>query len=60
MPFTDDERRRWHEEKRARAPEPARWAPQAAAICVSCQNPFGYSEGVITEEATLCDICLGD
>jgi hypothetical protein len=60
MPFTDEERRRWHEEKRAREQEPARWRPQAAAICLHCHNPFGYGEGSITEEAALCDICLGD
>jgi hypothetical protein len=62
MPFTEQEKRRWHEEKRARErkAEPPPWHPRPAAICIHCHNPFGYNEGVITEEAALCDICLGD
>lgn len=62
MPFTEEERRLWHEEKRARErrQEPAPRRPRPAALCIHCNNPFGYSEGAITEEAALCDICLGD
>jgi len=61
MAFTDEERRQWHEEKRR-----AEWRPAVAvrptpvAVCVSCQNPFGIGEGVITDEAALCDVCNGD
>jgi hypothetical protein len=62
MPFTDEERRRWHEEKlaRERAPEPPPWRPLPVAVCVNCHNLFGYNEGVVTDEAALCDLCLGD
>ena len=62
MPFTEEEGRRRHEDKRARerTNEPPPWRPQHAAICVHCHNPFGHNEGVITEDAALCDLCLGD
>jgi hypothetical protein len=51
MPFTDEEKRSWHEEKRKREYRPTpifRSAP--VAICVHCHNPFGITEGVITSE----------
>ncbi len=62
MPFTDEERRGWHEEKQARErrEEPPPRRAQAAAICIHCDNPFGHGGGVITQEAALCDTCLGD
>jgi hypothetical protein len=62
MPFTDEESRRWHEQKRARerAAEPPRWRPHPAAVCIHCHNPFGCGEGHISGEAQLCDLCLGD
>lgn len=61
MPFTDEEKRAWHEQKRAREhrPEPVH-RPAPIAVCVHCQNPFGVNEGVVTDDAALCDICLGD
>jgi hypothetical protein len=61
MPFTDEERQQWHEDKKRREqkPDPAfRSAP--VAICIHCQQPFGINEGVITDEVALCDICNGD
>ena len=62
MPFTDEERRRWHEEKRAR--EPVRELriprPPPAALCIHCNNPFGHGEGYIGDEFALCDRCDGD
>ncbi len=61
MPFTEDEKRAWHAEKRAREHRPLpKQRPALVAICVHCQNPFGIGEGAITEEAALCDLCLGD
>jgi hypothetical protein len=59
MPFSDDEKRRWHEEKRKREPEPPTWKPEPVAICVHCQNPFGINEGTITLEVSICDVCNG-
>jgi hypothetical protein len=40
MPFTEDEKRRWHEEKRMRETEPPQWRPEPVAICSHCQNPL--------------------
>jgi hypothetical protein len=31
-----------------------------ATKSVVCQNPFGISEGTITDEVAICDICNGD
>ena len=61
MAFTDEERRRWHEEKRrAEYRPPVAVRPAPVAFCVCCQNPFGIGEGVITDEVSLCDVCNGD
>jgi hypothetical protein len=61
MPFTEDEWRAWHDEKRAREhrAQPVH-RPPPAAICINCQSPFGLSAGVITDQVALCDICSGD
>jgi hypothetical protein len=61
MPFTDEERRRWHEQRRRqRTTVEAKHGQQYAATCLHCGNPFSYGEGSITDDAALCDICLGD
>lgn len=61
MPFTDDERRRWHEQKRAREHRRTPvYQSELIAICVHCQRSFGINEGMVTEEVALCDICNGD
>ena len=61
MPFTEDEKRRWHEAKRARERRPKGVYPsEPNAICIHCNNPFGISEGVVTDEVALCDVCNGD
>jgi len=61
MPFTEDEIRAWHEARRRleHRPQPI-WRPEARAICINCHNPFGFNEGVITDDVALCDICAGD
>lgn len=61
MPFTEEERRAWHEEKQARERReaPVHRSPPIA-VCVNCQNGFGINEGIVTEEVALCDICAGD
>lgn len=33
--------------------------PEPVATCVHCQQPFGFSEGTITKEVAVCDICNG-
>lgn len=60
MSFSEEEVRQWHEEKRKREQEPPRRRPAPAATCVSCQRAFGFSEGTITEEVAICDICNGE
>ena len=61
MSFTDEEKRRWHEEKRAREHRTEHvYRSEPMAICIHCQRPFGIDEGVITEQVVLCDICNGD
>ncbi len=61
MPFTEDEKRRWHEDKSQREHRPSdAYFSEPIAICIHCKNPFGVSEGVITDEIALCDVCNGD
>ena len=61
MPFTDEERRRWQEEKRKREEKPLpSFRAEPVAICIHCHQPFGYGEGTVTDEVTLCDRCDSD
>lgn len=58
MPFTDGEKRLWHNEKQVRErPEPKVFNTEHIATCVHCHNPFGLGEGMITDEVALCYIC---
>lgn len=27
------------------------------AVCLHCNNPFRVSEGVVTSDAAICDVC---
>jgi len=60
LPFTDEEVRRWHEDKRRQERERPRPRPEAVAECVHCQQPFGFGEGYIGEEVSICDLCNDD
>ena len=61
MPFTDEERQAWHKEKQRREYRPPfEWKEKPVAVCVHCHNPFGISEGVVTDDVALCDVCNGD
>lgn len=66
MSFTDAERKKWLEEKHARE----RSIPSSAsdhsqvngnraeyAICLHCNNSFRRSEGTVTPDAAICDVC---
>lgn len=67
MPFTDAEKQNWLRERReaadkieadrVRAFEEARRA-NAVATCIHCGNPFGLTEGIITDDVEMCYICL--
>lgn len=61
MPFTDEEKRLWHEEKKKRErPLTPIIRSEPIAVCVHCQNLFGINERVITPEVALCNDCNGD
>ena len=61
MPFTNEEKRLWHEQKKKRENRPTPvFRSEPVAVCVHCQNPFGTNEGAITTEVALCDVCNGD
>lgn len=61
MPFTEEEHRAWHEDKRQRETKPqVIWRPQPVTECVHCGLPFGYGEGYISDEVSICDVCDGD
>lgn len=67
MPFTPEEIEQWHRDRRAlsdqieadrlRDAERSRRAA-AVAVCVHCGNPFGPSEGFISNEVELCHLCM--
>jgi hypothetical protein len=61
MPFTDEEFQQWHDEKQRREyrPQPDFRAPPVA-VCINCHQPFGITEGVVTDEVAICDTCNGD
>lgn len=61
MAFTEEEFEAWHRAKRQREfrPPTAPYSPPVAT-CVHCQRDFGISEGVITDEVAICDVCNGD
>lgn len=61
MPFTEEEKRLWHEEKMKQECRPTPvFRSKPIAVCVHCHNPFGINGGVITPDVALCDVCNGD
>lgn len=61
MSFTDEERRAWHDAKREREMRPqVIWRPEPVTECIHCGLPFGFGEGYISEEVSICDVCNGD
>jgi hypothetical protein len=60
MTFSKEEFETWHCAKLQREfrPTPIYQAPPVAT-CVHCQRPFGISEGTITDDVAICDICEG-
>jgi hypothetical protein len=61
MSFSEEEKRAWHEAKRESERQPAisfRAAP--VTECIHCGQPFGFGEGFISDEVSLCDVCNGD
>jgi hypothetical protein len=61
VPFTDEEFRRWHEEKQKREHRaPVEFLDPPIAVCVHCDQPFGITQGVVTDQVGICDVCNGD
>jgi len=61
MPFTTDEFEAWHTAKLQRELRPkSHLREDPIATCIHCQRPFGITEGIVTEEVAICDICNGD
>ena len=61
MAFTKEEFEAWHQAKLEREFRPApEWKAPPAAVCIHCHQPFGWSEGFISDEVALCDRCDGD
>jgi hypothetical protein len=56
-----EEKRAWHEAKREREKRPeCAWRPNPVIEFVRCGRSFGYGEGYISGEISLCDACDGD
>lgn len=60
MSFTEKEIRKWHEDRAKRRGTDQVSEHGSAATCLHCGRSFGWSEGVITEVASICDICNSD
>ena len=61
MSFTDEEKRAWHEAKRLREMKPEiRSRAEPVTKCIHCGQPFGFGEGYISDEVSLCNLCDGD
>jgi hypothetical protein len=61
MAFTKEEFEAWHHAKLQREFKPTpKFRDPRVAICIHCHQSFGITEGTITEEVSICDICNGD
>jgi hypothetical protein len=61
MSFSEEEKRAWHKAKREREWQPPISAGAAPVTeCIHCGQPFGFGEGFISDEVSLCDVCNGD
>jgi hypothetical protein len=61
MPFTEEEKRAWHDAKRKREVRPdIKLRTALVTECMHCGQPFGYGEGYISDDVSLCDACDGD
>lgn len=60
MPFTEEEKMRWHREKAERESGYGLRTSSAPFTCIHCQRPFGYADGTVTEDVEICDVCNGD
>lgn len=59
MPFTEQEKRKWHADRRAGRADDDH-SEVAPNVCGHCGNPFPISAGVITDDFAICDVCNDD
>lgn len=60
MDFTDEERRAWHAARRNDNAESDDWTDgEAGDTCLHCGCPVGSGNGVVTQDAAICDVCSG-
>lgn len=59
MSFTDAEKRQWHADRKAGRSEDA-GLETLTEVCGHCGNRFSHSNGCVTPEFALCDVCNGD
>lgn len=66
MGFTDEEKKQWLEGRNKREVRSLRGSSGTSqhigesadfAICLHCNNPFRRSEGTVTQDAAICDVC---
>jgi formylmethanofuran dehydrogenase subunit E len=57
--MSDDAARKWAQEKKKRESE-AQDRSTGYATCLHCGNPFRTSDGVVTSDAAICDVCNGN
>lgn len=58
MGFTDTERAKWHADPRAGRHDVHEGVE--SPVCGHCGNPFRASDGVVTDDFSICDVCNGD
>lgn len=58
MSFTDAEREQWHADRRAGRSEVD--GPVDAPVCGHCGNAFSATDGTVTDDFSICEVCNSD
>ncbi|PWK58358.1 hypothetical protein [Silicimonas algicola] len=58
--MSNDATRKWAQEQHQREMDAERRSGGGYAVCLHCNNPFPVSEGVVTPDAAICDVCNDD
>jgi hypothetical protein len=57
MAFTEEEKMKWHDDRRAGRGETGSESGVPMETCGHCGNPFRPSDGTVTADFALCDVC---
>ncbi len=57
MGFTEEEKQQWHADRRAGRGQADEEHGVPMETCGHCGNPFRLSEGTITADFAICDVC---